>query len=392
MRRGLRRLAAAGVVAVVVPLLSTAPVTADGPRPGRLVSTAAAGTTSRVAGAGRVVKVTYTTSTAAGRVVPATGLVLVPRGPAPRAGWPLVVYGHMTTGIADRCAPTNGAPGHPELRRMQQGDDLTRGLLAAGVAVARPDYEGLGAPGVHPYLRGGSLGRSMVDLVAATRQLIPLDGRWVASGHSEGGVAALNVADRRRPLVPGMRLMGVHAITPVTQMEALVRTLRPLPVAVPKLTGELVALAALIIRGQAVEDPAVERLALDGGLSPRARALWPQLDQRCLAELAAPDSWGGLAPAALLGRRGDELVRALTTRLAQDDVRRLTLRPVPVRIDEGLVDAVAPVVFTEQLVRTYRRQGRDVTLGRWPTGHSETNAAASSVPAATAWILARLKG
>ncbi|UUW90608.1 lipase family protein [Nocardioides sp. WV_118_6] len=393
MNRALRRIAAAGATAVL--LLATAPVTAagprPGPRPGTLLDTSAAGRTSQVAGAGRVVEVRYTTSTAAGRVVPATGLVLVPRGRAPKAGWPLVVYGHMTTGIADRCAPTNGTPGHPELRRMQQGDDLTRSLLAAGVAVARPDYEGLGTPGAHPYLRGASLGRSMVDLVAATRTLVPLNGRWVASGHSEGGVAALNVADRRRPLVPGMRLMGVHAITPVTQMEVLVRTLRPLPVAVAPLTGELVALAALIIKGQAVEDPAVQRLALDGGLSPRARALWNQLDQRCLAELAAPDSWGGLAPARLLGPRGNELVRVVTTQLAQDDVRRLRLRPLPVRIEEGLVDAVAPFVFTEQLVRSYRRQGLDVTLGRWLAGHSETNSASYSVGAATAWILAQLR-
>jgi pimeloyl-ACP methyl ester carboxylesterase len=325
-------------------------------------------------------------------VVPATGVVLVPRGPAPKAGWPLVVYGHMTTGIADRCAPSNGVPGHPELRRMQQGDDLTRSLLAAGVAVARPDYEGLGAPGVHPYLRGRSLGRSMVDLVAATRALIPLNGRWLASGHSEGGVAALNVADRRRSLVPGMTLVGVHAITPVTQMEALVRALRPLPVAVPALTGELVALAALIIRGQAADDPAVGRLALDGGLSRKARALWPQLDRLCLAELAAPSSWGGLSPAGLLGPRGNALVRMITAKLAEDDVRRLALRPIPVRIDEGVVDAVAPVPFTEQLVRTYRRQGLDVTLGRWLAGHSETNSTAYSVPAASAWIVARLRG
>ncbi|HKY57524.1 MAG TPA: lipase family protein, partial [Aeromicrobium sp.] len=329
--------------------------------------------------------------TISGKVVPATGLVLVPVGRAPKRGWPLVVYGHMTTGAADRCAPTNGTPDHSELRRMQQGDDLARRLLESGVAVARPDYEGLGVPGGHPYLRGGSLGRSMVDMVAATRKLIRLNGRWVASGHSEGGVAALNVADRRRPLVTGMQLMGVHAVTPVTQMEVLIRTLRPVPVAVQPVTGELVALAGLILKGQAVEDPVVEHLALNGGLSTKARALWGRLETQCLEELSAGDAWGGLPPAGVLGPRGKALLDTAVAKLAADDVRRLPLRDVPLRIEVGIIDAVAPFVFTEQLVQAYRAQGIQVAVGRWAAGHSDTNADAASVPAATKWILTQLR-
>lgn len=378
------------LVLTVVPAQSVATSEPLPDRAGQLISTSPAGETSEVTGAARSVVIDYSTSTSAGEVVRATGLVLVPAGSVPSDGWPLVVYGHMTTGAADRCAPTNGTPDHSELRRMQQGDDLTRSLLASGVAVARPDYEGLGSPGGHPYLRGGSLGRSMIDMVAATRQLIPLDGRWVASGHSEGGVAALNVADVRQALVPGMELRGVHAITPVTQMDVLIRVLRPLPVAIQPVTGSLVALAALIIKGQAVEDPAFERLALNGGLSPRATALWDNLEQRCLDELSRADSWGGLAPSALLGARGQELVTAALAKLAADDVRRLQLRSVPVRVEEGLIDEVAPFVLTESLVRTYRDQGLQVDHGRWLAGHSATNSDRFSVPAATSWILAQL--
>lgn len=388
MSRLRRAVLAAGLALPLVgmPAAATAPA-----KPGTLLSASAAGETSRLEGAARAVKIRYTTSTTTGKVVPATGLVLVPAGRAPKGGWPLVVYGHMTTGAADRCAPTNGTPDHAELRRMQQGDDLARRLLKSGVVVARPDYEGLGVPGGHPYLRGRSLGTSMVDMVAATRGLIPLTGRWVASGHSEGGVAALNVADHRRPLVPGMRLMGVHAITPVTQMEVLIRTLRPIPVAVQPVTGELVALAGLILKGQAVEDPAVERLALNGGLSAKARALWGRLESQCLEELSAGDSWGGLAPAGVLGPRGKELLDTAVAKLAADDVRRLPLRKVPLRIEVGIIDAVAPFVFTEQLVQTYRAQDIQVAVGRWPAGHSDTNSDAASVPAATKWILTQLR-
>lgn len=368
-------------------------VAVEGPTPeraGQLISTSPAGETSQVSGAASSVVISFSTSTSTGQVVPATGLVLVPAGEAPPNGWPLVVYGHMTTGIADRCAPTNGTPQHSELRRMQQGDDLARSLLAAGVAVARPDYEGLGAPGGHPYLRGRSLGRSMIDMASATRQLIPLDGRWVASGHSEGAVAALNVADTGQTLVGGMRLRGVHAITPVTQMDVLIRLLRPLPIAIEQVTGPLVALAALIIKGQAVEDPEFEHLALNGGLSSEAQAHWGHLEERCLNELSRADSWGGLAPSALLGPRGEELMGAAIAKLNEDDVRHLQLRDLPVRIEEGVIDEVAPFVLTERLVQTYRAQGLQVEHGRWLAGHSATNSDMFSVPAATTWILAQL--
>ncbi|KQY59876.1 hypothetical protein ASD11_10180 [Aeromicrobium sp. Root495] len=397
MRRhlGLRPVSGLVGVAITTGLLTGAPAQAAGTsstseRRGDVISTGAAGATSRVDGAARSVLVRYRTSTGGGRIVPATGLVLVPQGRAPRAGWPLVVYGHMTTGAADVCAPTRGTPRSTELRRMQQGDDLARSLLAAGVAVARPDYEGLGSPGGHPYLRGASLGRSMIDMAAAARKVIPLNGRWVASGHSEGGVAALNVADRGQALVKGMSLRGVHAITPVTRMDVLIRLLRPVPVPVQPVTGTLVALAGLIVKGIAVEDPEVERLALEGGLSPRAAALWAHLEQRCLGDLALQDSWGGLAPAQLLGGRGDELLSTVLDSLADDDVRALRLRPVPVRIEEGLLDEVAPLPFTELLVRSYEKQGLDVEVGRWLAGHSQTNSAQMSVPVATRWILRRL--
>jgi hypothetical protein len=345
-----------------------------------------------VPGAAKAFVLRYTTRSVGDRVVPATGLVLVPEGRRPRGGWPLVVYGHMTTGTADRCAPTSPHVPRGEDRRMaRQGDDLARALLAAGVVVVRPDYEGLGVPGGHPYLQGRSLGRSMVDMVAATRRVLPLAGDWVAVGHSEGGVAALNVGDRRRRLVPGMRLRGISAITPVTRMELLVRALQGVPVAVPQVTPQLVGLAALLLKGLAVADPEFRRLVLHhGGLSDRARALWPDLESRCLAGVSAADSWGGLAPGELLGPRGDQAAAALRHNLRRTDVRRLPMRDVPVRIDLGLLDLVAPAPLSESLVRDYRRAGLDVTVGRWPSGHSPTNSDEFAVPAVTAWILARL--
>ena len=46
-----------------------------------------------------------------------------------------------------------------------------RRLLKAGYAVVRTDYEGLGTPGVHPYLVAASEGRSVLDAAAAARSV-----------------------------------------------------------------------------------------------------------------------------------------------------------------------------------------------------------------------------
>lgn len=380
-----------------VPELGAAPRRVAGVAPRRVVGVARAGATSRLAGAAAARTVTYTTRSVGGRVRPATGLLLVPQGPRPAKGWPVVVYGHMTTGAADSCAPTRGTPDHPERQKMEQGDDTTRALLAAGVMVLRPDYEGIGAPGPHPYLHGPSLGRAMVDMLAAVRRWRPglVGPRWVASGHSEGAVAALHAARAGRRLVRGTELVGVQAFTPVTRIETLVGLIEPVPVAAAPV-GELVALAALMLKGKAAVDPEFRSLLLrEGGLSPRARRLWPHLERRCLAELSAADSWGGLAPAQIAGRGapGRKAVRQLTGWLSQHDVRRLRLREgIPVRLDLGLLDVVAPIAFTEELAATYRRQGLPVTVGRWPAGHSPTNSAAHAAQPAADWMVARLHG
>lgn len=384
--------AVAAAVALVL-LLVTTPVggvEAEGsarplPRPGTLLSKEPAGVTSQVAGARRAWSVRYTTSDGRGRTVVATGLVLLPRERRPRA--PLVVYGHMTTGIADACAPTRGTPDSTELRRMQQGDLVARLLLEGGAVVARPDYEGLGVPGTHPYLRGESLARSMSDMVLAVQASFPEVGdEWVAAGHSEGAVAALNTGARTGPAagVPG--LLGVAAITPVTQMEVLVSALEGAPVAGTPV-NVVVSLAALILKGQAAEDPGFRRLLLkEGGLSEEALALWPDIERLCLEDLGGSDSWGGLSPQQVKGPRGDEAVEQMKAALREDDVRLLALRQhLPIRVDAGATDLVAPLPLTQQLVQEYDDRGYPVELHVWPSDHSPT--ADQAAPELSAWIL-----
>lgn len=355
--------------------------------PGTIVEIGAAGETSQIEGA-HALFVRYTTIDVHGDPALASGLVLLPDNQAFADGaWPLVVYGHMTTGAADACAPTHGTPGSTELRRMQQGDEVARQLLSRGVVVARPDYEGLGEAGPHPYLRGDSLARSMRDMASAVAGHWPgIGDRWVAAGHSEGGVAALNTGSSEHPDARGMRLIGVAAITPVTQLDKLVTLAEPLPLTAEGIR-EVVALAGLVLKGITTVDPGFEHFLLEeGGLSPRAVELWPDLDRLCLADLSSPDSWGGMSPDAVQGPRGDEGVARMKRWLEEDDVRLLPMRlDVPIRIDAGMLDLVALLPFTEQLVQDYRDRGYDVTYARWPAVHSPTaDMAAESL---ATWIM-----
>ena len=143
-----------------------------------------------------------------------SGTVAVPKGKAPKGGWPVVTWGHGTVGIADACAPS--IAGMP----AQYDSKLLNSWLKAGYAVVRTDYEGLGIPDVtHPYLIGVSEGRGMLDMVRAARELDPKIGKDVViAGHSQGGHAALWAASLAKKWTPDLKLRGTLALAPASHL------------------------------------------------------------------------------------------------------------------------------------------------------------------------------
>jgi hypothetical protein len=87
-----------------------------------------------------------------------SGIVIVPPGPPPAGGWPIVAWAHPTTGVVPHCAPSLA------LFVFQQIAG-SRKLLENGYAIAATDYPGLGTPGPHPYLVGESEARAVIDSV-----------------------------------------------------------------------------------------------------------------------------------------------------------------------------------------------------------------------------------
>ena len=210
-----------------------------------------------------------------GKAVAVSGTVSIPKGKAPKGGWPVITWGHGTTGIADACAPSRDSASNPAHAVINYAYPLLQRWLKAGYAVVRTDYEGLGTPGEHPYLIGRSEGYSMLDMVRAARKLDKhLGKKVIISGHSQGGQSALFAASLAPKWTPELKVRGTVALAPVSHLAEQLPLLGALTE-----PGGLSGLAAMILRGI---DAAAPQLGVSDSLGDRAAALYPQTLTKCL--------------------------------------------------------------------------------------------------------------
>jgi pimeloyl-ACP methyl ester carboxylesterase len=96
-------------------------------------------------------------------------------------------------------------------------------MLDRGYVVAATDYPGLGMPEVPPYLVGTSEAHAMLDSVRAARAIpeAASDARFAVWGHSQGGQAALFTGLEGARYAPELKLVGVAAAAPATDLGAL---------------------------------------------------------------------------------------------------------------------------------------------------------------------------
>jgi acetyl esterase/lipase len=341
--------------------------------------------------AGKVVTVAYRSTSIRDKATVMTGTIALPKGRPPRGGWPVVTFGHVTTGSADSCAPSRVTAGNTELERLTRSNEVVGSLLERGIAVARPDYEGIGTPGRHPYLIGRSLGRAMTDIVRAGRKLkLGLGRRWAAAGHSEGGQAALFTARIGLRRAPNLDFRGVSAFAPASHISDIVELARNFGTVSP-LTAEFSALGALILEGAAVAEPRLWDAYRNGAMSPEALALMPHTQRYCLEDLARPDSFGGIAPAELEGPEADRYLPDVYRVLDRNDPRVLKLPGIPVRLDQGANDLVVWQSHTQEVADALASTGADVTLEVWPGGtHENITDLDFAATASAGWLAGRL--
>ncbi len=190
------------------------------------LAVAAAGTliraesTGSLPGASASWRVLYHSRTASGEDIAVSGLVVLPRGTPPPGGFPLIGFGHGTSGIARPC----GISQIPKTPQAWAGNQTTYAWISqwvdAGWAVAATDYQGLGAPGFGSYLVGEVEGANVLDSIRAAYQIAGdrLSSHIVLAGHSQGGQSVGFAAQIAPTYAPELNLLGTILIAPIANL------------------------------------------------------------------------------------------------------------------------------------------------------------------------------
>ncbi len=361
-RQGLRLRALSIAFAASAALILTACGT-DSPDPGDVISKQSISAPAGVSAASSAQLVTYRIRGVGGELRDEKAVVLVPAGSAPAGGWPVVLWGHGTTGLADICAPSAS----PDL--AQYGPYLNQ-YLAQGFAVVAPDFEGLGTPGGHPYLHVPSEGQAMVRAVQAARRGYPeLSTRWAAVGHSQGGQAALAAA-QFASLAPELTLVGTVAFAPASNVAAIGDQLRaiadnpaaPINDRVAAGTGA-VGFGVLILGGVQTVSPAFQ---FSSALGAAGAGLETAAKTKCLNDVFADAQ--AVVTAAIVGSNSIESVLKSTWKsdaavsaylpLMEPGTERLGS---PTLLVQGSADTTVPATATQGLLARMQAAGSTVT-------------------------------
>ena len=339
-------------------------------KPGDVIWQRTAQSGMTLSNAAKSITVVYKSKSLKNKLIPVSGTVWIPKGTAPTGGWPVISWGHGTTGVADACAPSkntdttsNGYTGYvkPEINDW----------LANGYAVAMTDFEGLGTVGPHPWLLGPSEGRGMIDIVRAAKKLdSKVSTKWISTGHSQGGHAALFAASLASTSYgAGLTLKGVVPFAPANNMKSTAQF------AASAISGPngITGLGALLAQTINLADPT---LKLTSFVTPEALAHIGDLETRCLGNaigsgLSATDSFGQLSPRQLLkgwdNSKTDwtdaNSVKALNTLEGPLVSDSNLLISAPVLILQGTADGTVIPGLTDKLVKKLGVANGDWTAG-----------------------------
>ena len=220
--------------------------------------------------AGAGTRVLYSSESFSGDNTPVSGAVFIPQGEPPKEGWPVLAWAHGTVGVADVCAPSfNG--------RSPRDVSYLNSWLAAGYAIVATDYEGLGTRGTHPYLHCRSEANGTIDAVTAAHQLgLPLSKRWMVTGQSQGGQAALCTGAYAGQQDSDLEFLGTLATAPGVNFMQRFRYGKA------EDANPFIGIALLLGRGFETYEPSFDRHV---AFTEPSLALMPYTDQTCIHEL-----------------------------------------------------------------------------------------------------------
>lgn len=309
-----------------------------------------------------------------------SGVVIVPTAAAPSGGRPVLSWAHPTTGVDDDCAPS----GLPELFALIPGLEA---MIAAGFVVAATDYQGLGTPGVHPYLIGISEGRSTLDAARAAKNLPDTDATsdLLLFGHSQGGQASLFAGELAASYAPELKLHGTAAAAPAGELAELLTADQN------SLDG--VALGAYALNAYGLiygpDTPGLDVAAL---LTADGNAALPTLVDLCGVIAAQATQLDDLAT-PLIGKfyaKDPATVAPWTTLLAENTPDQ-NKTGAPIFLAQGAADQLVLPATTAQLATKLCSLGDPVELKSYP-GVVHDLIGYESAADVVAWMQSRLAG
>ncbi|GAA3197782.1 lipase family protein [Actinocorallia longicatena] len=353
------RIAMAGTLLATVPAV---PAAAAEPAPGRLVSRAPLARKLWLPGTGRAYQVKYWTKDVRGRAAVSTGAVFLPKGRAPRGGWPVVSWAHGTVGVGDSCAPTRAGRSARDIKYLRR-------WIAQGYAIVATDYQGLGTKGVHPYGDGRTEARNVIDMVRAGRRTTAaLSRKWVVIGQSQGGHAALFTASTAARYAPELDYRGAVATGAPSNIELIAPYAGPI---VPDLGLDgLVTYFAYFLAGLRASHPS---LRVDRYLTPAGVKAVDAAERLCYD--AMHERVSGLSIGAMLAR--DLNVPAFSAAIRSAIEVPLDGYGAPFYVAHGVLDTDVPLPLTYKLVADLRARHRPVTFKAYPGADHSANMFAS---------------
>lgn len=319
-------------------------------RPGEVIAVSDEGADPAVGGVDRRV-VLYHSTNAAGADIAVSGVVFVPAGAPPAAGWPVISWAHGTTGIADRCAPSE----IPNLFYNEYAQ-LARLWVQHGYAVVATDYTGLGTPGTHSYLVGVDEGNAVIDIVTAARHLDDrLSTTWFGVGHSQGGQAVLFATRNAPTRDPALHLGATVSIAPASGLKLI------LPAVIAGIDTSDLSYAVYSLIGLSTVDSG---LHLDEVFGPVGKTQLPiVLDDACLDQ--TDPAFTSVTPDQTFRLTADEVTR-LSAELDRYDDPDTQPTTGPVLVIQGATDQDVPPPVTATAVANLEALGSDVTEKIYP--------------------------
>lgn len=319
-------------------------------------------------------RVLYVSTAVDGTPIVVSGMVAAPAGDPPEGGRDVVTWSHGTKGVSDACTPSKGYRSG-----FHDFYDIAPELVAAGYVAVSTDYEGLGTPGIHPYLVGPSEGRGVLDIVRAAQQIEEAGAgdRVVIWGRSQGGHGALFAGELAPTWASELDVLGVISAAPASEFEAIITSGMGLPGA----RGFIWQLA--IGFDAAYAELSIEDVFTDDALSAIDTLLEEEACGAEFGEVAAEFMRAGFATSPLQ-------LPEWVTRLEENSPGKVAT-PDPILLIQGEADMVVPYLLTNQLNDTLCDVGNQVDYRLFPgLGHNDSTQ--MNMPLMLEWTAARFAG